>query len=149
MSETWIDAGAADRISPEDVAPFEHQGRQYALYRTADDRYFATDGLCTHEYVELADGFVIGHDHRMPDAQRPVRLHHRRGEGRAGLRQSRDLSGEGRGRQAVRQARLTVGHGRLKTRAADGLGRPEGRPSADGLSGVESAPVRAEGGGAR
>ncbi len=55
MSETWIDAGAADRISPEDVAPFEHQGRQYALYRTADDRYFATDGLCTHEQVELAD----------------------------------------------------------------------------------------------
>ena len=49
MSETWIDAGPADRIAPEDVAPFEHDGRQYALYRTADDRYFATDGLCTHE----------------------------------------------------------------------------------------------------
>ena len=60
MSETWIDAGAADRVSLEDVAPFEHQGRQYALYRTADDRYFATDGLCTHEQVELADGFVSG-----------------------------------------------------------------------------------------
>ena len=60
MSETWIDAGAADRISLEDVAPFEHQGRRYALYRTADDRYFATDGLCTHEQVELADGFVSG-----------------------------------------------------------------------------------------
>jgi 3-phenylpropionate/trans-cinnamate dioxygenase ferredoxin subunit len=60
MSESWIDAGPADRISPEDVAPFEHGGRQYALYRTADDRYFATDGLCTHEQVELADGFVSG-----------------------------------------------------------------------------------------
>ena len=31
-----------------------------ALYRTEDDRYFATDGLCTHEQVELADGFVSG-----------------------------------------------------------------------------------------
>jgi 3-phenylpropionate/trans-cinnamate dioxygenase ferredoxin component len=60
MSESWIDAGAADRIPLEDVAPFEHEGRQYALYRTADDRYFATDGLCTHELVELADGFVMG-----------------------------------------------------------------------------------------
>ena len=49
MSEAWIDTGPADRISSEDVAPFEHEGRQYALYRTADDRYFATDGLCTHE----------------------------------------------------------------------------------------------------
>jgi 3-phenylpropionate/trans-cinnamate dioxygenase ferredoxin component len=59
MSETWIDAGAADSILPEDVAPFEHEGRQYALYRTADNRYFATDGLCTHEDAELADGFVM------------------------------------------------------------------------------------------
>jgi 3-phenylpropionate/trans-cinnamate dioxygenase ferredoxin component len=59
MSETWIDAGAADSILPEDVAPFEHEGRQYALYRTADNRYFATAGLCTHEDAELADGFVM------------------------------------------------------------------------------------------
>ena len=60
MSENWIDAGPADRILPEDVARFEHEGRQYALYRTADGRYFATDGVCTHEYAELADGFVTG-----------------------------------------------------------------------------------------
>ena len=60
MSETWIDAGAADSILPEDVGRFEHDGRQYALYRTADDRYFATSGICTHEFAELADGFVQG-----------------------------------------------------------------------------------------
>jgi 3-phenylpropionate/trans-cinnamate dioxygenase ferredoxin subunit len=60
MSETWIDAGAADRIAPEDVAPFDHDGHAYALYRTEDGRYYATDGLCTHEQVELADGFVMG-----------------------------------------------------------------------------------------
>ena len=60
MSETWIDAGAADSILPEDVGRFEHAGRQYALYRTADDRYFATSGICTHELAELADGFVQG-----------------------------------------------------------------------------------------
>ena len=60
MSESWIDTGPADRILSEDVAPFEHEGKQYALYRTADDRYFATDGLCTHEAVELADGYVSG-----------------------------------------------------------------------------------------
>ncbi len=60
MSETWIDAGAADSILPEDVARFEHGGHSYAVYRTSDDRYFATDGLCTHEDAELADGFVQG-----------------------------------------------------------------------------------------
>ena len=27
---------------------------------TADDRYFATDGLCTHEQVHLAGGLVVG-----------------------------------------------------------------------------------------
>jgi 3-phenylpropionate/trans-cinnamate dioxygenase ferredoxin subunit len=31
----------------------------YAIYRTRDDRYFATDGLCTHEQVHLADGYVM------------------------------------------------------------------------------------------
>jgi len=60
MTETWIDAGAAHGIMREDVGRFEHDGRSYALYRTEDDRYFATDGLCTHEYAELADGFVQG-----------------------------------------------------------------------------------------
>ena len=60
MSENWVDAGPVDRIGVEDVAPFEHGGRQFALYRTADDRYYATDGVCTHEYAELADGFVSG-----------------------------------------------------------------------------------------
>ena len=60
MSEGWIDAGAADSVEPEDVKGFEHAGRPYALYRTKDDKYYATDGLCTHEQVELADGFVMG-----------------------------------------------------------------------------------------
>ena len=58
--EIWIDAGPADRISREDIGPFEHDGKLYALYRTEDDRYFATDGLCTHEQVDLSDGFVSG-----------------------------------------------------------------------------------------
>jgi 3-phenylpropionate/trans-cinnamate dioxygenase ferredoxin subunit len=60
MTEAWIDAGPADRIANEDVGRFEYDGKLYALYRTQDDRYFATDGLCTHEYVDLSDGFVDG-----------------------------------------------------------------------------------------
>jgi len=55
----WVDACAADDILPEDVIRFDHGGRTYAIYRTAGDEYFATDGLCTHEQVHLADGFVM------------------------------------------------------------------------------------------
>jgi 3-phenylpropionate/trans-cinnamate dioxygenase ferredoxin subunit len=34
----------ADDIDPEDVIPFDHGGRSYAIYRSRDDRYYATDG---------------------------------------------------------------------------------------------------------
>ena len=55
----WIDACAADDIENEDLIGFEHEGRKYAIYRSPDDEYFCTDGLCTHEQVDLADGLVV------------------------------------------------------------------------------------------
>lgn len=61
MAENWTDAGAAADFSPDDVRRWDHGGRTYALYRTADDRYYATDGHCTHAKVHLADGFVMDH----------------------------------------------------------------------------------------
>ena len=60
MAEEWVDACAADDIAAEDVIRFDHAGKTYAIYRTEDDRYFATEGLCTHEKVHLADGLVMG-----------------------------------------------------------------------------------------
>ncbi|HWA26621.1 MAG TPA: MocE family 2Fe-2S type ferredoxin [Lacunisphaera sp.] len=60
MAEGWIDAGGTGDIAPEDVMRFDHDGRTFAIYRTADDRYFATDGLCTHAKVHLSGGFVMG-----------------------------------------------------------------------------------------
>jgi 3-phenylpropionate/trans-cinnamate dioxygenase ferredoxin component len=59
MSGTWITACAADAIDNEDVLRFDHGGRTFALYRSPDDAYFATDGLCTHEQIHLADGLVM------------------------------------------------------------------------------------------
>ena len=56
----WVDACATDAIDAEDVMRFDHAGRTYAIYRTQDDQYFATDGLCTHEKVHLAEGLVMG-----------------------------------------------------------------------------------------
>ncbi len=56
----WVAACAASDIDPEDLVPFDHGGRAYAIYRSADDGYYATDGLCTHEQTLLCDGLVSG-----------------------------------------------------------------------------------------
>ena len=55
----WIAACKADDILAEDVTGFEHEGRVFAIYRSPENEYFATDGLCTHEAFELFDGFVM------------------------------------------------------------------------------------------
>ena len=55
----WIEACGADEIDEEDVVRFDHQGRTFAIYRSPDDEYFATDGFCTHEKAHLADGLVM------------------------------------------------------------------------------------------
>jgi 3-phenylpropionate/trans-cinnamate dioxygenase ferredoxin subunit len=57
----WIVACAVDDIDREDVIPIEHAGCQYAIYRSPDDKYYASDGLCTHEHTLLADGLVMDH----------------------------------------------------------------------------------------
>jgi 3-phenylpropionate/trans-cinnamate dioxygenase ferredoxin subunit len=54
----WIEACDADDIEEEDVIRFDHANQTYAIYRI-DDEYYATDGLCTHEQVHLADGLVM------------------------------------------------------------------------------------------
>ena len=63
---TWIDACAPDDIDPEDLIRFDHAGRTYAIYRSPEDVYFCTDGLCTHEQVHLAEGLVIEHTIECP-----------------------------------------------------------------------------------
>lgn len=60
MSGGWTEACAAGDIDREDVIRFDRADRTFAIYRTADDQYYATDGLCTHARVHLAGGFVMG-----------------------------------------------------------------------------------------
>jgi 3-phenylpropionate/trans-cinnamate dioxygenase ferredoxin component len=56
----WIEACAADAIDEEDVIRFDSGGKTFAIYHSDDNKFFATDGLCTHERVHLADGLVMG-----------------------------------------------------------------------------------------
>jgi 3-phenylpropionate/trans-cinnamate dioxygenase ferredoxin subunit len=55
----WIEVCGVDEVAREDVIRFDHGGQTFAVYRSPDDRYFATDGLCTHERIHLADGLVM------------------------------------------------------------------------------------------
>jgi 3-phenylpropionate/trans-cinnamate dioxygenase ferredoxin component len=55
----WVQACGAASIDAEDVARFDYGAKTYAVYRSPDDRYYATDGLCTHESIHLADGLVM------------------------------------------------------------------------------------------
>ena len=56
----WIDACAADGIEEDDVIRIDHAGRTFAIYCTEDNPFYASDGLCTHGQVHLADGLLMG-----------------------------------------------------------------------------------------
>ncbi len=56
----WVLACGVDDVEREDVVRFDHDGRTFAVYRSPQDTFHATDGLCTHERAQLADGLVMG-----------------------------------------------------------------------------------------
>jgi 3-phenylpropionate/trans-cinnamate dioxygenase ferredoxin subunit len=55
----WVEACGTEDVDEEDVIRFDHGGRTFAIYRSPDDRFYATDGLCTHEQVHLSGGLVM------------------------------------------------------------------------------------------
>jgi 3-phenylpropionate/trans-cinnamate dioxygenase ferredoxin component len=57
----WIEACTTGDIDKEDLIGFRHELQDYAIYRSADDKYYATAGHCTHENVLLDGGLVMGH----------------------------------------------------------------------------------------
>ena len=58
-NDGWHRVGPADDIGEEDVIRFDLGRRTFAVYNTPSG-YYATDGVCTHEKANLADGLVIG-----------------------------------------------------------------------------------------
>ena len=59
-ADAWIEVCGVDDIEEEDVVRFDHDGRTFAIYRSPENTFHATDGLCTHEQAHLADGLVMG-----------------------------------------------------------------------------------------
>jgi len=62
MPETtnWVKACSASDVKKEDVKRWDHGGKSFAIIRTAEDRYYATADICTHEHAHMSDGFVEG-----------------------------------------------------------------------------------------
>lgn len=56
----WVRACAVDDVDVEDLIRFDHAGATYALYRSPEGQFYATEGMCTHERTCLADGLVMG-----------------------------------------------------------------------------------------
>ena len=57
----WVKACAAEAIDTDDLIRWDHDGHSYAIYRTEDNDFYATDGLCSHEQVQLCNGLLMGH----------------------------------------------------------------------------------------
>lgn len=57
----WVHACAADAIDTDDLIRWDHNGHSHAIYRTEADTFYATDGLCSHEQVQLCNGLLMGH----------------------------------------------------------------------------------------
>jgi Na+-transporting NADH:ubiquinone oxidoreductase subunit F len=60
MVDGWIEVGGCALLEREDAIRFDHAGRTYAIYRTSDDQFFASDGICTHGNTHLAGGMLKG-----------------------------------------------------------------------------------------
>jgi len=62
----WVEACGISDVDQEDVIRFDYQGRTFAIYRSPEDEFYCTDGLCTHERVHLADGLVMDYTIECP-----------------------------------------------------------------------------------
>ena len=107
----WVEACAVDDVDEEDVMRFDHGGRTFAIFRSPDDEFFATDGLCTHEKVHLADGLVM--DEIIECPKHNGRFNYKTGEARGApvCVNLKTYPVEGRGRQGADPAWLTSGDG--------------------------------------
>ena len=62
----WTDACAPGDIEIEELIRFDHGGKTFVIYRSPENEFFCTEGLCTHEKVHLCDGLVMDHTIECP-----------------------------------------------------------------------------------
>ena len=128
----------------EDVIPVEHEGCTYAVYRSPEGDFFATDGHCTHERALLADGLVMGTIIECP--KHNGRFDYRTGEGKGPpvTVRLRDLPGQGRGRHRLHRPRRGP---RPLNCSGQGIADPSGNSLTRTAERVEAEWRRADGSG--
>ena len=62
----WVEACSVNDVEIEGVIRFDSGDRTFAVYRSPEGDFYCTDGLCTHEAVHLADGFVMDYEIECP-----------------------------------------------------------------------------------
>ena len=60
LSDGRIEVCNITDLPKGEVVRFDFNQKTYAVYHTADDRLYATEGICTHGNAHLAEGIVIG-----------------------------------------------------------------------------------------
>ena len=60
LKEGKIVVCRTDELPKGEVVRFDFQQKTYAVYRTINNEFYATEGFCTHGNAHLAEGVVIG-----------------------------------------------------------------------------------------
>lgn len=60
LKDGWIEVCPNGRLQKSDVIRFDFEDLTFAIYRTDENKFYATDGFCTHGNAHLAEGFVSG-----------------------------------------------------------------------------------------
>jgi Na(+)-translocating NADH:ubiquinone oxidoreductase F subunit len=60
LKDGWAEVCPVKELPAGDVIRFDFQGSTYAIYRTTENSYYGTDGICTHGNTHLAEGLLIG-----------------------------------------------------------------------------------------
>ena len=98
----WVRACACDDIEDEDLIRWDHAGRTYAIYK-AEDGFYCTDGMCTHEEEHFEEGLLTGHVIECPLHQGRFDIQDGGGDFPSALRRSQHLSREGGRRPSLRE----------------------------------------------
>jgi Na(+)-translocating NADH:ubiquinone oxidoreductase F subunit len=64
-ADGWIKVNAKPPRK-EEIIRFDHNEQTYAIYRTHQNRLYATEGFCTHGNAHLADGLLVGNQVECP-----------------------------------------------------------------------------------
>lgn len=54
----WVDVCSIDDIKTEGLIGFDYEGETYVIYKSPDNEYFCTEGLCSHQKARLSKGIV-------------------------------------------------------------------------------------------